>query len=182
MIRKSNFAHQGYARHENFCRRVLWIAGLLVAFPTHANVYTCHTLCDVKWLAEVEIAELRDVLVGESQDEINGRDDFDWTPLHLASRWSRAEAIEALIHAGVELVFLPDEIDITQFDPYHEDSNPEIACQVLSTIAAIEALLASELSDFLSVDDYLPSVIDTCSLAAIETCCELNTDIMAEIV
>lgn len=81
-----------------------------------------------------------------------------------------------------ELVLLPDEIDITQFDPSHEDSNPEIACQVLSTSTAIEALLASELGDFLSVDDYLPSVIDTCSLVAIETCCELNTDIMAEIV
>lgn len=93
---------------KTFAVGVVWIAGLLVAFPTHANVYTCHTLCDVKWLAEVEIAELRYVLVGEAQNEINGRDDFDWTPLHLASRWSRAEVIEALIHAGAELDAITD--------------------------------------------------------------------------
>jgi cytohesin len=86
-----------------FSAGTLWITGFLLAYPVYANIDTCRILCDANWLAEVEVAELRDILEGEAQSEINGRDDFDWTPLHLAARWSRAEVIEALIHAGARL-------------------------------------------------------------------------------
>ena len=81
-------------------RRFVLIVGLILSPFAHASIDTCRVLCDPEWLAQVDVAEFRAVLDGKTMAEITGRDEYDWTPLHLAARWSKPEVIEVLIHAG----------------------------------------------------------------------------------
>ncbi|XDZ66705.1 ankyrin repeat domain-containing protein [Alphaproteobacteria bacterium LSUCC0684] len=86
-----------------FAKRSGLIVSLLLAPLAHASVDTCHILCDVEWLAQVDEVELRDVLDSKAESEIKGRDEYDWTPLHLAARWGKPEVIEVLVNAGASL-------------------------------------------------------------------------------
>jgi len=84
-------------------KRLGFTIGILLIPLAYASEDTCHILCDAEWLAQVDGAELRDVLESRVEREIIGRDEYDWTPLHLAARWSKPEVIEVLIDAGASL-------------------------------------------------------------------------------
>lgn len=80
-----------------------FIVGIILPHFAQASVDTCRILCDSDWLAKVDAREMQDVLESNAEGEITGRDDYDWTPLHLAARWSKPEVIEVLIHAGAPI-------------------------------------------------------------------------------
>ncbi|NBR40024.1 MAG: hypothetical protein EBT93_11510 [Alphaproteobacteria bacterium] len=73
-----------------------------------------------------------------------------------------------------EILHLPYNIDITQFDPYHMNEDPAFSCRVLAAGRIAEMVIARETSDFVMAVKDAFSGYDFCSILKLMTAEDLR--------